>query len=650
MPPRFIDPQGNEVDEFGMPLRGARTSTASREAGGIGGLALDLIPGGRQLEKLYTGRAKEITPGEVAGEVLLSAIPFGIGKAAKVGKGLFKGAKNLSGKGGDILKTTDNAKTTMPTKDLTSYEGAPDLARVDQYKQMIQSGQPVDPIKVLKDSTGKMGVEDGKHRLEAFKQLGIPEIPVESPAAKALSEIRPVGTLSRVAERLMGKQTGIIPGSKVGSQELTAERSKQLQEHIKNIGARPTDAADTILRRNEAFLRNQEQSINAVLDAKNAPLASSAAEDILKSGKPPLGVDLATNDTYKSLAGELGNVKDLKGLENLRRGIDDIINFSRSAASPDPVSERVALSFRQAINDYMSNKVPDLKPLKAAYSKGKDVETFVRPAATKPGGFGAFGVNVGGRALQSLSGAAGRSLDAAAPAVAGMAPLLSIPLQQAGTRAGADLFGAREYANVFQDQSTSPESNMASPTNMPMDANTILSGSPDQGMASQNDQELLRQALQIAALQALAKGDHKGIEAISTASSLIPKEKASKEDAKLANASKTLNQLESLYGRAGGGQGLLGYGSKALASARLSPDVEAYNNLRKSAAVSLARAFGEVGALSNQDIEMYAKMLPDVTSTPEAAATQFEVLRERLDTAQPVGGGQATQILQQYGF
>lgn len=650
MQPRYIDPEGNPVDQFGMPLMSSATPTAPKESGGIGGLALDLMPFGRQLEKLYTGRANEISPGEVAGEGLLSLIPFGIGKAAKVGKGILKGAKglkNFSGKGADILKTAD----TVPTKNLTSYEGAPDLAQVDKYKQMIQSGQPVDPIKVLKDSTGKLGVEDGKHRLEAYKQLGIPDIPVEGPAAKALGEIRPVGALSRVAERLMGKQTGIVPGSKVGSQELTAERSKQLQEHIKNIGARPTDAADTILRRNEAFLRNQEQRINAVLDAKNAPLASSAAEDILRAGKPPLGVDLATNDTYKSLSGELGNVKDLKGLENLRRGIDDIINFSRSAASPDPVSERVALSFRQAINDYMGNKVPDLKPLKAAYSKGKDVETFIRPAATKPGGFGAFGVNVGGRALQSLSGSAGRSLETMGPAAAGAASMLAMPLQQAGTRVGADLLGAREYANVFQDQPASPEASMASsPIDMQMDASTMLSGSSGQSMAPQNNQELLRQALQIAALQALAKGDYKGIEAISTASSLIPKEKTSKEDAKLSNASKTLDQLEGLYSKAGGGQGLLGYGSKALASARLSPDVEAYNNLRKSAAVSLARAFGEVGALSNQDIEMYAKMIPDVTSSGEAAATQFAALRERLDTAQPVGSGQAAQILQQYGL
>jgi hypothetical protein len=628
--------------------------TAPKEAGGIGGLALDLLPFGRQGEKILTGRASEITPGEVASEALLSLVPLGVGKAAKVGKGLFKAGKRGS-KAEDILTTSKPG--TLPIKDLTSYEGAPDLAQVEKYKQMIKAGEPIDPIKVLKDSTGKIGVEDGKHRLEAFKQLGIDDVPVQGDnlATRALSENRPITPLSLTAERLLGKQTGIIPGSKVGSQELTAERARQLQSHIKDIGANPSDAADTILRRNESFLRNQENAISGVLEAKNSPLSKGAAEEILRSGKPPVGIDLATNSTYKSLTDSLNSATDLKSLNTLRRDIDEIINFSRSAASPDPASERIAMAFRKSISDYMGNKIPELKPLNAAYSKGKDVETFIRPAATKPGGANIFGMNIGGKALQGASGTAGRAVESIAPAVEKATSILSSPIpkfvgQQAGVRAVTDVFGGREYANVFSD----PEAGTGTPgeasetPNLPSGTSAPLD---QQSRQPVNQRKLVEQALQIAAMQALAQGDHESIKAIQGVASLLPEEKASsKEDAKLANAATTLDQLEGLFGKAGGGQGLLGFGSKALAGARLSPDVEAYGNLRKSAAVSLARAFGEVGALSNQDIEMYAKMLPDVTSSPEAAQVQFDTLRERLGSAQPTGGSAATQILQQYGY
>lgn len=66
-----------------------------------------------------------------------------------------------------------------PIENLISHEGAPDTAQVEKYKQMIQSGKPIEPLKIISEGQGKFGVDDGKHRLEAYKQLGYTQVPTE---------------------------------------------------------------------------------------------------------------------------------------------------------------------------------------------------------------------------------------------------------------------------------------------------------------------------------------------------------------------------------------------------------------------------------------------------------------------------------------
>lgn len=66
---------------------------------------------------------------------------------------------------------------TRKASELTSYEGAPDRARVDEYKQRIASGEQLEPVVVMRDSQGNLGIEDGKHRFQAYQEMGIEEIP-----------------------------------------------------------------------------------------------------------------------------------------------------------------------------------------------------------------------------------------------------------------------------------------------------------------------------------------------------------------------------------------------------------------------------------------------------------------------------------------
>jgi hypothetical protein len=62
-------------------------------------------------------------------------------------------------------------KNTMKPSQLISHEGAPDKLRVKFWKKRIKEGGKVKPLLVIKEGN-KYGIEDGKHRFQAFKELG----------------------------------------------------------------------------------------------------------------------------------------------------------------------------------------------------------------------------------------------------------------------------------------------------------------------------------------------------------------------------------------------------------------------------------------------------------------------------------------------
>lgn len=67
---------------------------------------------------------------------------------------------------------------TMKASELVTHEIAPDTIKVGEYRDQIRAGEKLEPVKVIKEGD-KYAVEDGKHRLEAYKKEGITDIPVE---------------------------------------------------------------------------------------------------------------------------------------------------------------------------------------------------------------------------------------------------------------------------------------------------------------------------------------------------------------------------------------------------------------------------------------------------------------------------------------
>lgn len=109
--------------------------------------------------------------------------------------------------------------------------------------------------------------------------------------------------------------------------------------------------------------------------------------------------------------------------------------------------------------------------------------------------------------------------------------------------------------------------------------------------------------------------------------------KTSKDDQKKADAAKKAASIETMYKQAGGAQGPIGVLNNLLNSATLgmfNPGASAYEANQQALAVALARAAGDSGALSNQDIQGYKSMLPLTTDSPQAAKLKLQNIYAQL--------------------
>lgn len=77
----------------------------------------------------------------------------------------------------DATGSVSSRYLIKPINDLISHEKV-DPSRVRQYVEYMSSGRDIEPLKILREGA-KYGVEDGKHRLAAMKELGFTHAPVE---------------------------------------------------------------------------------------------------------------------------------------------------------------------------------------------------------------------------------------------------------------------------------------------------------------------------------------------------------------------------------------------------------------------------------------------------------------------------------------
>ena len=115
---------------------------------------------------------------------------------------------------GKIFEKNINDLKLGPNTDPTE---APDMAQVAKYIDDISNGKPIDPVIVERGPNGELLVDDGKHRLEALKALGIEDVPVIEKGAKSA-----VPTPEQAVGDVSKAQTGVSDAAPDGSVKTTS--------------------------------------------------------------------------------------------------------------------------------------------------------------------------------------------------------------------------------------------------------------------------------------------------------------------------------------------------------------------------------------------------------------------------------------------
>lgn len=143
--------------------------------------------------------------GAAGGAILPIAAKVG-GKAAT---GALTKVQEANKQAGLKAATAKAGVQDIPINRLTATDqagyGEVSRPRVDYYKQEIAAGRKPAAIIVVKDKAGTHFVEDGKHRLQAYKELGIKNVPSKVTTPEILSNLRQGGYVGGIPDELVGE-------------------------------------------------------------------------------------------------------------------------------------------------------------------------------------------------------------------------------------------------------------------------------------------------------------------------------------------------------------------------------------------------------------------------------------------------------------
>nr|DAJ95236.1 MAG TPA: hypothetical protein [Caudoviricetes sp.] len=250
-------------------------------------------------------------------------------------------------------------------------------------------------------------------------------------------------------------------------------------------------------------------------------------------------------------------------------------------------------------------------------------------------------LQTGGRALQLASKNSDKLANGAKNAALAGAGLLALGQMNGGQQQGADQLSGNsgqlgEAQGAQAQQKELQQAQQLKAMQQLMQPATFAGKDRDQieqaYMAAAADNNPKAVQFYASMLEQLDKKDamnQRQLAALQKASS----SKTSKDDQKKADAAKKAASIETMYKQAGGAQGPIGALNNLLNSATLgmfNPGASAYEANQQALAVALARAAGDSGALSNQDIQGYKSMLPLTTDSPQAAKLKLQNIYAQL--------------------
>lgn len=449
----------------------AAQSTETGRAGGAKGLALDVLPFGRVIEKVANPNAGNITAGEIGVEAALSLAPFGLGRVIK-GVRAAKGAKAAVSTARQISKT---------------------------------AGIPEGVVKqAAKSSTGQ-----------------VPATPSGLFAAKPDTFLQNAGAHIRGYGR--GVRAGMRPEG--APERLLPSGAKEINTLLDSIGAK--GGIPKQLRRVEEVQGQTRKIITQTVAAKNKAVTPEQLQGVVDRVKTNIlgtngkGIPGFDPKVHGKLADNFGRqmvtAKDTVGLENFRKSLDDVINYSRNPASPDPMTERIAQAFRREVDREVTKLVPTAKKAKGLYGRLEGAkDALVVNAPTNVSGSSTL---FGTAAKMGLPGALDKTGRAVQFAGRNMSrPAIGIPAAQAAVRVpfigGDDQLPVSDPTmTTTTPSSTSPTSisNMPSPYNSPDgSATTTDFSSPQTAMPNTGQAARYYEGFQ----RAMQAGDMKSAEAL----------------------------------------------------------------------------------------------------------------------------------------
>lgn len=204
--------------------------------------------------------------------------------------------------------------------------------------------------------------------------------------AKAGFSSVPGEKTAKLGSNLVGQARGITPGLGKTSVRngLSIKDAKSLNTFLDGLGIKQGGAMKQLeqVENLKSTLFSQQSEI---LANKNVRIPSGMIADIRneiteKIAKTP-GMSLTpqfTDDLAK-----LSKNKSVKGLNQFRQSLDDLINFNRAATTPDPSIEKLYKALRSAVDSRVAQLSPDLKKVNQTLSKLYDAEGFLQDAAKK---------------------------------------------------------------------------------------------------------------------------------------------------------------------------------------------------------------------------------------------------------------------------
>lgn len=369
------------------------------------------------------------------------------------------------------------------------------------------------------------------------------------------------------------------------------------------------------------------------LAINNPPLDPKITKSTVQQAiEGTLNYDPSTPAWNRALTLRMGQVAEQSNVQQLLKYKLDLGKklgraFTKIEKGSDlTVQEEAALATWQSIDRIIAQAAPEMKELTTAMSVLHKLAPGLKTSAERGVTLGPLG-NIPGvsRVIQGGQDAAGRALEAAggmqAPNRAGQ--IVGQTAAQAGTRMALD----PGEADAAQEAEVVGES----------DTLTASMAGDDKfaDFAGESRQKQIKQAFAMAMLQnpkqaSTLKTIYEFGFAGDSEESLTAAEKTKLNS--INQAENMLNSFEQQLETVGLGEGLEatigGTGKKIAGQLNLNPDAGAYSDLREGLANILSKSLGQVGNLSDKDIKLAIKLIPDLTDDKRRAAIKLKQIRQ----------------------